>query len=97
MDDQSGMDALQFLLGLIVTGQIGNPGVPGGQINRYGGKVIKQTRRNSRERISAGVVWRFAKLGSLCPICDIFVPQRRQWETHRNRWVILKKSTNTLI
>jgi hypothetical protein len=36
-------------------------------------------------------------LGSLCPICDIFVPQRTPGETHRDRWAILKKSTKLLI
>jgi len=97
MDDQAGMDAFQFLLSLIVSSQIGDPGIPSSQINRNRVKIIEQTRGTVRERSSVGVFWRFAKLGSLCPIFDIFVPQRRLKETHRDRWAILKKSTKLLI
>ncbi len=97
MDDQAGMDAFQFLLSLIVSSQIGDPRIPSSQINRNRVKIIEQTRGNVRERSSVWVVWRFAKLGSLCPICDIFVPQLTPGETHRDRWAILKKSTKLLI
>jgi hypothetical protein len=97
MDDQAGMDVLQFLQGTIVASQIDHPGIPGSQINGNRGKLIEQTRGTVRKQTSAGVVWRFAKLGSLCPICDIFVPQPGLKETHRDRWVVLKKPTKSMI
>jgi hypothetical protein len=97
MDDQAGMDVLQFLQGLIVAREIGDPGIASSQIDGNRCKVIEQTRGTVGERSIARVVWRFAKLGSLCPICDIFVPQPGLKETHRDRWAVLNKSTKSLI
>jgi hypothetical protein len=64
------------------------------QINGNRGKVIEKPHGTVRKRISVGGL---AELGSLCPICDIFVPQPGLKETHRNQWAVLKKSTKRLI